>query len=484
MNDGPIPGPGPGPDPRPIPGPGTFHVVALGCPKARVDSEFVLGALLAAGWEGVEDPAEADLIVVNTCAFIEPATEESIETVLELARYREEGRCRHLVVTGCLPQRYGQDLVSALPEVDIFLGTGSYHRLARWLREGEDPVSLPGDRPGFLNREPDIRVGSWAPHSAWLKLGEGCDRRCTFCIIPRLRGPARSVPAEILSAEARNLVEAGVRELNLVAQDTTSWGRDLAGSPRLEALVASLAAIPRLRRIRLQYLHPEGVRGELLDAMRELDPVCRYLDIPVQHAASGVLRRMGRAWGRPELEALLQRARACVPGLAVRTTVIVGFPGETEADFRELVEFVQAQRFERLGVFRYHPEEGTAAARLPDPVPEPAIQERFDELVNTQAHIARDLNRVHVGQVLPVMVDGPSAESEWLLEGRLESQAPEVDGRVYIASAPGGVTSGMLGEVRITQASEVDLAGTWCKASEDRSHTGNSRGPPEIAIEE
>ena len=442
---------------------GTVNLVSLGCPKNLVDSEVLLGLLARRGWSPVPDPADAELIVVNTCTFVQEATEESIETVLELARQKVDGRCRKLVVVGCLAQRYGEELARELPEVDVFWGTGDYQILADGIREpGMPRCTVPS--PGFLHARPDDRFASASGHSAYLKISEGCDRRCTFCVIPAIKGRARSRSTASLLEEARRLVEVGARELSLVAQDSSSYGADRGGGEDLPRLLESLLAIPELSWIRLHYLHPASLTDDLLRLVETEPRICSYLDLPLQHASTPVLKAMGRGVDSAFQRRLLDRVRALAPGSAVRTTFIVGFPGETERDFQELLDFVREQRFERVGVFTYSREEGTPAYHLPGQVPTRVKQDRAARLAAVQEQVSLEHHRALVGRRLPVMVDGVSQESEFLLEGRLESQAPGgIDGKVYISSAPPGVEPGTVNLVEIQQVTAVDLAGSWCR---------------------
>jgi len=437
------------------------HLVSLGCPKNRVDSEVMVGKLHRGGqWSLVDEPADADVIIVNTCSFIQPATEESIDTVLEMAGYKAQGRCKKLVVTGCMVQRYGNALAGELPEVDHFLGTGEYHRIEEALqaRSGEAPKSWI-DTPIFQHDERDARVNSWAPHSAYLKISEGCDHTCTFCIIPKLRGRLRSRTIDSLVSEATRLVAEGVVELNLISQDSTAYGRDLVGKPQLAELIQALAAIDGLRWLRIHYAYPIGIPNALLEAMAEEEKVCRYLDMPLQHASGPMLKAMRRGVTREGQDRILRRVTEAVPGLSVRTTFIVGFPGETDEDFQELMDFVRTWRFSRVGVFTYCQEDGTPAAELPGQVEEEVKLERQRLLMELQAKISLEHHQSLVGSIVPVMLDGTSKEHDLLLAGRLESQAPEVDGQVLITSAPSGVQPGHVLPCRIVQAAEHDLVG-------------------------
>lgn len=433
--------------------PRRVHLVSLGCPKNRVDSESMLGQLVALGWEVTADPTQADALVVNTCSFIQPATEESVETVLGLASERQPHQ--KLVVTGCMVQRYGERLVEELPEVDGFLGTGELWRLAAML-DGEQRQLHLGEA-GWLEQAPVPRAGLWRPHSAYLKVTEGCHRRCSYCIIPTLRGPLRSRGPEQLVAEAQSLSTQGVRELCLVGQDTTAWGQDLPGRPRLAGLLRALGEIRDLAWIRILYAHPRGVDDALLDVMADHPRVCRYLDLPLQHVSSSILQAMGRGMDRASIERLIARIRARVPGIVLRSTFMVGFPGETEQDFEQMLEFVREQRLERAGVFRYFAEDGTAAANLPGQLAPELQQERYDALIDAQAAVARAYHRSLVGQSVGVMVDGPSDQHEMVLVGRTQGQAPEIDGVVHLGMPPDGASVGSVVAALVTDGDEVDI---------------------------
>lgn len=434
------------------------HLISLGCPKNRVDSEVMVGKLQRGPFEMVDRPEDADVIIVNTCSFIQPATEESIDTVLEMSGYKTAGSCKKLVVTGCMVQRYGASLESELPEVDHFLGTGEYHRIDDVLtaRAGEAPRSYI-DTPLYIHDELAPRINSWMPHSAYLKISEGCDHRCSFCIIPTLRGKLRSRPIHSLVAEAERLVAGGVRELNLVSQDSTAYGRDLGDGTDIGGLMRALCKIEGLDWLRLHYVYPLGVPDSLLQAIAEEPKIVKYLDIPLQHASGPMLKAMRRGVTRAGQERILDRIRRAVPGIVVRTTFIVGFPGETEADFAELMDFVRAQRFERVGVFTYHTEDGTHGATLPDQVPEEVRLERQRLLMQLQAELSRGINEALVGTEHEILIDGPSKENPTVLTGRLSTQAPDVDGHVFLDGPPADVAAGQLRRVRITRASEYDL---------------------------
>jgi len=440
--------------------PERVHLISLGCPKNRVDSEVMVGKLRRGPFELVDTPDGADVIVVNTCSFIQPATEESIDTVLEMAKFKSDGNCRKLVVTGCMVQRYGTALEDELPEVDFFLGTGEYHRIDDVLsaRAAQGPRSFV-DTPLYIHDELAPRVNSWRPHSAYLKISEGCNHRCSFCIIPTLRGRLRSRTISSLVTEATTFVGQGVKELNLVSQDSTAYGRDLGDGTDLGQLLRALARIEGLDWIRLHYAYPIGLPDSLLRAIADEDKVVPYLDMPLQHASGRMLKAMRRGVTRAGQERILDRVRRYVPDIAIRTTFIVGFPGETDEDFEELLDFVEKQRFDRVGVFTYFQEDGTHAATLPNQVPDDVKKARQARLMEVQAAISKASNEAMVGQERWVLVDGPAQEDDRILAGRLATQAPEVDGQVLLDEADEDVRPGQLRRVRITAAAEYDLVG-------------------------
>ena len=436
------------------------HLVSLGCPKNRVDSEVMVGSLMEGGYEFVDGPEEADVIVVNTCSFIQPATEESIETVLDMTKYKTNGRCKKLVVTGCMVQRYGASLEGELPEVDHFLGTGEYHRIRSVLdaRDEAMPRSFI-DVPMYIHDEMSPRVNSWSACSAYLKISEGCNHKCAFCIIPQLRGVLRSRTIESLVIEATALAKQGVMEINLISQDSTAYGRDLGDKKGLGLLLRALAKVEGIQWIRLHYAYPIGLPEGLLEALADEPKVVPYLDIPLQHASGPMLKAMRRGATRAGQERILERVRRHVPDISIRTTFIVGFPGETEADFEELCSFVRDQEFDHVGVFTYFQEDGTPAAELDNQVDDDVKIERQATLMKIQAGISRKKLQAQVGQVLPVLIEGTAEESDLLLRGRTWFQAPDVDGQVYITSAPDDVEVGQIRAVRITEAGDYDLVG-------------------------
>jgi ribosomal protein S12 methylthiotransferase len=424
-----------------------------------VDTEIMLGRLARRGWQVVASPEEAQVILVNTCAFITPATEEALDTILELARHKEADPHKKLVVAGCLVTRYGEELLPPLPEVDLFVGVDDFPRLAEFLDNGGPPPQphFFNFAPRFSYAEPQPRFPATPLHLAYLKLAEGCSHRCTFCTIPAIRGPYRSRPLATLLAEARHLAAAGVRELNLVAQDTTAYGQDWDGQPGLAELLRKLSAIPGFTWIRLLYTHPAHITPELITALATLPNVAPYLDIPIQHAHDEILRRMGRRYTQSHLLDLFARLRSAIPAVALRTTVMVGFPGETQEHFETLVELIEKVRFEHLGVFLYYPEEDTPAARYADPVPRRTAQARARRLKALQARLVKQRLKNLVGTVQPVLVEGHSPESECLLSGRMITQAPDIDGQVYITAGVGLV--GEIQQVRLSRALPYDLVG-------------------------
>jgi ribosomal protein S12 methylthiotransferase len=452
------------------PEPRTLYAVSLGCPKNLVDTEIMLGDLTNRGWGVTDNPERAALLLVNTCAFIKPASQEAVDTILELARYKNDDPDKRLVVAGCLVQRYGPDLPKLLPEVDIFVGVNDFPHLGRLLEQEAGPTErLMASGAWFDYAAPQLRFPATPPHLAYLKLAEGCSHRCTFCTIPQIRGPQRSRPMATLREEAMALAASGVKELILVAQDTTAYGVDWGGGPRLAELLQELVRVPGFAWIRLLYGHPAGVTPELLEVMAAHPQICPYLDLPIQHAHDAVLRRMGRRYTRRDLLATFRLIRDALPHAALRTTVMVSFPGETDEHFATLLELVQEVRFDHLGVFLYEPEEGTPAARLADSVPRRTARARARRLKAVQSRIVKAKLRSLVGAVQPVLVEGVSDESEYLLTGRLITQAPEIDGQVYITAGVGRV--GEIQPVRLTRALPYDVVGEIVEASATQPET-------------
>jgi ribosomal protein S12 methylthiotransferase len=454
----------------------TIHFVSLGCPKNRVDSEVMLGLAERKGFRHVSDPSDASVIVVNTCGFIDAAKEESITTILELSRQKTEGRCEKLVVTGCLSQRHPEELASELPEVDHLLGSSDMLKLEGVL-DGKAERILVGDPASWLVNATDPRRVSTRGRSAFLKLAEGCNRSCSFCVIPSLRGKQRSRSADDIVREAEELAGAGILELNLVSQDTVAWGRDTPGAPSLAALVERIAEVRGLRWIRLFYLYPERLGDDLVTLIADHPRVVPYVDMPLQHAADGMLRRMRRGHGGKRLYELVERLRKRIPALTFRTAFIVGHPGETDAEFEELLTFVRFAEFERVGVFRYSDEETARAFTLEGKVPRRVAAARAKQLMSVQRRISKQKNRALIGQELEVLVEGPSEESELVMAGRHPGQAPEIDGSVYLSGGP--VTPGDLCRARVTSASDYDLVAEVLER-ERLPHARRKRAAPEL----
>lgn len=434
--------------------------VSLGCDKNLVDTEKMLGILGGDGFQFTDSEEEADVIIINTCCFIGDAKEESVNTILEMARCKEEGRCKALLVTGCLAQRYKDEILTEIPEVDGILGTSSYDQIGAMvkqiLEEKKEHVSCFRDI-NALPRTDGGRMVTTGGHYAFLKIAEGCDKHCTYCIIPSLRGSYRSVPMEDLLQEARGLAAQGVKELILVAQETTLYGVDLYGEKSLPRLLRELAKIPGIQWIRIQYCYPEEITDELIQVIREEEKVCHYLDIPIQHASDPVLKRMGRRTNQEELRRIIGKLRKEIPDIAIRTTLISGFPGETEEDHEELMAFVDEMEFERLGVFAYSLEEDTPAAQMPDQVPQELKEERRDEIMELQQEIAFEKAESLVGRVLDVMIEGKVAD-EPAYVGRTYMDSPNVDGLIFV-NADLQLMSGDFVRVKVTGAAEYDLIG-------------------------
>jgi len=436
-----------------------LYIESLGCARNQVDSETMAGQLRMAGWSTVQDPARADVIVVNTCSFVESAINESIDTILELAQHKKTGRCRRLVVAGCLPERFRDAIVDALPEVDQFLGTGAFARITEAVAGKMSRGSCLLPDPDSIPMDPTAARQRVQTHTAYLKIAEGCSRHCTYCIIPQLRGRQKSRPVEQILKEARELIADGVRELNLVAQDTTAYGQDLDAGMGFDTLLNRLAELAGQTWIRFLYGHPQSISDRVIEAVAVHDNLCPYFDLPVQHAAANVLRKMNRHYDREQMLDLFGRIRAAVPDAAIRITLIVGFPGETEADFQTLMDFVEQVRFDHLGVFTYSDAEDLPSHRLPDHVPAEVAQMRYDALMEKQMQISADNLTAMVGRTMPVLVENQCEPH--LFEGRSMRQAPEVDGLTFVRTGPGGpdVVVGQPTRVRITDALEYDLIG-------------------------
>jgi ribosomal protein S12 methylthiotransferase len=446
--------------------------VSLGCPKNLVDSEVMMGLAEQGGHTLTPNPAEADVLVVNTCAFIDLAKEESVNTILELAEFKRTGKCTRLVVTGCLGERYRDELKAQIPEIDAVLGTGDVPEIVGAIEGhrrrpvipltlvGESRITNPASRqlPTYLYDADTPRVFATPRHFAYIKVAEGCDYKCSFCIIPTLRGHYRSRPLDAIVREARALAGRGVREIILISQDTTFYGRDAGLGAALPQLLRELNQVEGLDWIRLLYLYPTTITDDILDAMAECEKVCRYIDLPLQHASGDVLRRMKRPGTGRSYEELLANIRARVPGVSLRTTFIVGFPGETDAEFAELVAFVRRVGFDHMGVFTYSHEEGTTAHALPDDVPAAVKTRRRNRLMAEQKKIVGRAQRRRVGATVQVMVDGPSQEHELVWRGRLAGQAPDIDPMVYLTETdPAVLRPGTVLEAQIVGSRGYDL---------------------------
>ncbi len=431
-------------------------LISLGCAKNLIDSETMVKQLVDMGYGMTDTPSEAELIVINTCGFLESAVKEAVDTILETARCKSDGACETLVVAGCMVQRYGKKLLSELPEVDLFVGTSHYQELESILRSSfsGNPRRLWIGRP-LHSGNGSARLRSTPSHTAFLKIAEGCGNSCSFCIIPNLRGPLRSRTEADVLAEALALAEDGVKEINLIAQDTTAFGLDRGDIPALPRLLEKLEEIDGIEWIRLLYAYPDRIGDELLRVMAESNRIVPYLDIPIQHSVSRVLERMSRPAGNPEK--IIAKIRSAIPAIALRTSIMVGFPGETEADFVELVSFMERTEFDHAGVFAYSPEAGTRAARFRKSPSEKIGQRRRAELLEIQRGISRRKLQRLVGKVLPVLVEGLHPETDLLLCGRLATQAPEVDGNVIITA--GSAETGQIHRVRISAAHDYDLEG-------------------------
>ena len=432
--------------------------ISLGCDKNLVDSEVMLGLLDREGYQIVDDEAMADVIVVNTCCFIHDAKEESIQAILEAAEYKETGRLKALIVTGCLAQRYQKEIVEEIPEVDAVLGTASYDKIAEAVKEAlaghpcmemEDIDALP-----LVDAKRLVTTGG---HYAYLKIAEGCDKHCTYCIIPKIRGNFRSVPMERLMKEAEALAGQGVKELILVAQETTLYGKDIYGEKSLHRLLRELCTIEGLRWIRILYCYPEEIYDELIQVIKEEKKICHYLDLPIQHANDEILKRMGRRTSKKQLTEVIEKLREEIPDITLRTTLITGFPGETDAQHEELMEFVDEMEFERLGVFTYSPEEDTPAAVMPDQIPEERKADRRAELMELQQDIVFEQADAMVGRKVLVMIEGKVADENAYV-GRTYKDAPGVDGLIFINTEE-ELMSGDFAMAEVTGASEYDLIG-------------------------
>lgn len=432
-------------------------MVSLGCAKNQNDAEIMLGILLEDGCTIVDDPAEADVIVVNTCGFIESAKKESIEALLEMAEYKEQ-KCRLLIASGCLAERYSNEIMKEIPEVDAVVGTGDYDRIAEAIKkafDGEKPIIC-----GHRDRTPEERLPrilTTPPYTAYLKIADGCDNNCTYCAIPKIRGHFRSRTIENIVEEAKELADNGVRELILIAQDTTRYGVDLYGEYSLDKLLCELVKIEKVDWIRVHYYYTEAITDSLIDTMAKYDKICNYIDMPIQHINNDILRRMARRTTREETIEKIRKIREKMPDCTIRTSIIAGFPGETDEQFEELYDFVKETRFDRMGVFAYSQEEGTPAASFENQIDDKIKQKRLDKLMILQQGISRELNEAKIGKVIDVLVEGYDKDN-YLFYGRSRGDSIDVDGKVYFGTE-GDVEAGDIVQVKILDADEYDLTG-------------------------
>lgn len=440
-------------------------VVSLGCPKNLVDSETMLGLIHEENYEITNDPSEAEIIIVNTCGFIESAKEESINTILQMAEYKKSGSCKYIIVTGCLSQRYAEELFNELPEADAIAGVEVYDEIGSIIKRvmnGERFIMLERSKPDVIYTSKETflpRILTTPSYTAYLKIAEGCDNCCSYCAIPKIRGPYRSKPMEQVLKEAKALADNGVKELIVVAQDTTRYGEDLPeGKLLLADLLKELNKIESLKWIRVMYCYPNNFTDELIETFASLDKVCKYVDLPLQHASNRLLASMNRYDTREEVETLLAKLRKRIPGIVIRTTFIVGFPGETDADFEELKEFMEQQRFENAGVFAYSQEEGTVAGAMPNQIPDEIKQERYHELMALQAQISEEIHKDTEGQTFEVLVEGIEEDGSGLHYGRSYREAPDIDGLVFIEN-PGDIKPGCFVKVNILQGFTYESVG-------------------------
>ncbi|MBL7663921.1 MAG: 30S ribosomal protein S12 methylthiotransferase RimO [Bacteriovoracaceae bacterium] len=448
----------------------SLYFTSLGCSKNLVDSQVMLGYLGLDGFRVTEEPSDAEVIIVNTCSFVEAAKMESIETVLDMSGYKDPsvGKCKALVMSGCMAQRYSDELEKEMPEVDMFIGTGEYNKIVPLLKAFEDgglDKKSFVEIPKFIHTEFDPRINTSPAHMAWLKISEGCNRNCTFCIIPTIRGRLRSRTIESLVAEANKLAASGVKELNLISQDFSDYGVDIYDANKkkngenqvIYNLLSEMDKVEGIEWVRIFYFYPDDLTDDVMDLISSSKKIRKYLDMPVQHFADGVLKRMNRRVTGEAIHMKIRRLREKVPGIVLRTSVIVGFPGETEEDFQALLEGVKQARFNHLGVFKYSDEDKTPAEKLQPKVPQEIIDERFQILYELQKEIVRELNQEYIGKVLEVIVEGPHEETDLLLQGRHAGQAPDIDGHVIIND--GTANAGDIVKVMITDALDYDLVG-------------------------
>ncbi|SEO79116.1 30S ribosomal protein S12 methylthiotransferase RimO [Propionispora vibrioides] len=431
--------------------------VSLGCAKNLVDTEVMLGMLSAGQIQIIDEPSEADILIVNTCSFIDSAKEESISTILQMADYKKTGKCRGLIVAGCLGQRYREDLLQELPEVDAIVGTGAWHRINEAVEavlQGQRVLLV--DATNTIYDETMPRINATPFYSAYVKVAEGCSNCCSYCVIPQVRGSFRSRPVESVVGEVRALAARGIKEINLIAQDTTSYGRDLYGKAYLDTLLKELVKIEEIVWIRLLYCYPNYFTDEVIELIATEPKICKYIDLPLQHVHDDILKAMYRKDSRSDLETLLAKLRQRIAGVAIRTSFIVGFPGETEEHFAALKEFMAEQKFDRVGIFTYSREDGTAAATLPGQVPEEVKEERYHQLMALQCQISEELNRNLEGQVLDILVESIDEQTPGTIAGRSYREAPDVDGKVFVENAA-GVKVGQFIKAKVAQGFTYDV---------------------------
>jgi ribosomal protein S12 methylthiotransferase len=461
--------------------PPTIHFVSLGCPKNRVDTEVMLGVSDQSGYRLVDDPSSAEVIVINTCGFIQAAKQESIDTILALSEMKQSGNCKRLVVAGCLSQRYPEELAQGFEEVDHFLGSSDMLTLGRILREGDAaPRMLVGNPADYVFKLSDPRRLSLGQHSAYVKIAEGCSRKCSFCAIPSFRGKLRSRPIPDIVGEVQRLTEQGTVEINLISQDTISYGRDLGQDADLGRLVEALVALPELKWLRLFYLYPDALSDRLLSLFAAGGKLVPYLDMPFQHATDRMLKIMRRGYNAARQRAIVERLRERVPGLCIRTAFIAGHPGETAEDFDALCEFVRWGQFDHVGMFRYSHEDGTHSGTLDDAVDDKLVQRRIAQVMKIQRAISKQKLAARIGSELDVLVEGVSEESEYLLQGRHPGQAPEVDGVVLLTD--GTARAGEIRRAKVTQASEYDLVASLLPSASVRSDRGKAKKPSKLRV--
>ena len=432
-------------------------MVSLGCPKNTVDSEIVLGSLTDKGYSVTSNEGDADVIIVNTCGFIDKAKEESIDAILEMAEYKRKGNCQKLVVMGCLSQRYKDELLKEIPEIDYLVGAGDFKSVEEIMESKFQPSASFVREPVFDFNENTPRILTTPRYTAYVKIAEGCSNRCSFCIIPKIRGPFKSRNVDSIVSEAKILSDKGVKELNLISQDTTMFGTDIGLKNGLSELLKRLVKIDGVRWIRLLYCYPTFLNDELIEIMKNEEKICKYIDLPLQHSHDDILKAMMRQEREGEIRDLIFRIRDAIPDIAIRTAFIVGFPGETERHFEHLLSFVKEMKFEHLGVFTYSPEEGTKAAEIPDHVLEDVKNKRKDTIMEIQKRLSLEKNKRFIGTTKDVLVEETTGSDEFLISGRMQTQAPEIDGVVYIEKSE--VRAGDILPVKITKAMEYDLVG-------------------------